>query len=730
MPGITVPSDWGGTETGWGQGLMALGAGLMDWSQILYKDARNDEAEAKRQAAIKEAYGKLGKAPTSDDYGAQTPEPGALYGPPEAAQPPGPQRSDEVEALRQQILEGEAMLAASAPELIDDYRNAARARLRQAELERDAKRIAPVLSQTRAQLGPDNKAAEAQINILIEGLRRGDLNATQVRAGLLTLSQEHTQRLSEAALDDEFSAVVNALAVDPRFNMYEYRPGTHDQESYQGGAFGNVKLLGELAKITSDMPPAKRNQFYRAIASAQSEGVAQVMIETQKENSELKAREEATKTALRMTLQGPPVTAAGQPAPSPTGTPAAPAAMGAPGPSASQAPASGVSPREWMGQDRFPESGAYSEHDNAMYMSGAQQELRDGIAGIDMGGDEQSRAAALEQVLQSWSTEHGVRFDDRQQVADFLAQDIEAPDAESRVERVIADALDVNSHFDVVQRAAQVETAEQAVKDLGDRLVAGVLGAWGAAADDPIYQEYAAKRMAQQDTVRKLYDAAADKLQAYMEDKALDAAAWYMRDNNAVRKAAEGLSGYVSQVADSYGFLFDTGSKLDARRQARYGAEMRAQKEREAQRSLPLREQRDRAQQDAANAAQRSAQRQAEQEAAGPMSPAMQAAEALRDKQGQVAQDIAQLQIKLGIKPRADSVEAGIEALRAEITQTRKELAAAGFESREEVGQRLRMFMRLRQKYAESGMVRREVLDALGSEIEKLRTQYRRTAGN
>jgi hypothetical protein len=737
MPGITVPSDWGGTESGWGAALTNLGSYAMDWGQILYKDARDDAAEKKRLTAIKEAYGKLIDQPSSGEMGDAPPVYGPpeppVYGPPEAGQmgvSQGPQRAeDPIASLRRQTLEGEALLAASAPELIDEYRAAAGERLRQAELERDSKLIAPVLSQTRAQLGPDNKAAEAQIGILVEGLRRGDLDATQVRAGLLALSQEHTARLNQAALDDEFSAVVNALAVDPRFNMYEYRSGTHDQESYQGGAFGNVKLLGELAKITSDMPPAKRNQFYRAIAGAQSEGVAQVMIETQKENRALKAREEATKAALRMTRQGPPVAAAGQPAPSPTGTPAAPAAMGAPGPSAGPAPAAGVSPREWMGQDRFPESGAYSKHDNAMYTSGAQQELRDAIAGIGMDGDEQSRAAALEQALQSWSSKHGVRFDDRQQVADFLAQDIEAPDTKSRVQRVIADALDVNSHADLVQRAAQAETAAQAVKDLGDRFVAGVLGAWGAAADDPIYQQYAMDRMAEKDTVRKLYDAAADKLQAYMEGKALDAAAWYMRDNNAVRKAAKELSGYVSEVADGYGSLIDTGSEIDARRQAKYKAQMRAQEKRQAQRRQPLEEQRDAAQAAAAAAAQRSAQRQAEQGAAGP-SPAMQEADALRDKQARVTQDIAQLQSQLGIKPRGDSVEAGMEDLRAQITQTRKELAAAGSGSREEVGRRLRMFMRLKQKYAESGMVRREVIDAVGSEIEKLRTQYRRTAGN
>lgn len=719
----------------WGQGLSAFGGAVINWGSILYNNARADAELQRREDAAAEAYGKLLQEPGSSELGDAPevfgpPEP-PIQGPPEAGQENmvrGPQlKGDPVAALQRQILEGEAILAAKAPDLIDDYRKAAAGRLRQAELERDSRLLAPTLSRTRAMLGADNKAAEEQLNILIEGLRRGDLTYTQVKAGMKALGQEHTQRLSEAALDAEFEAIVRSLTADPRFNMWGYNSRSHDRASYEAGAYGNVALLGELDRITDDMSPAQRNQFYRAIIGAETQGVAQVLMSTQSENNQLKKEREATRTAIAKVREsqaagappadpgapgamnyGPPGSAAGQPSP-----PAADVPEGQS--SAAQPAAAGVPWKQWAAQDHFKGSGVNASHDNAMYLASAQSELADAIAGIGMEGSEQERAAKVAQVLQSWSSKHGVRFDSPADVDAFLSQELEMPSVEERFARVMADVLRIDSQRDIIERAEQAETAVQAVKDVGDRLVAGMVGRYGEWTGDPEFQEYARQRMAEKDTVRQLYDSAAKAVRDAGEQGALAAADWYMRDKNALRTVVDDLSDYIDDVASSYAHWARSSTtagvvqrRLAAEQNARRRAEREAARRRAAERegtpsSAELRKNLAAAEQERDRARLRSKMKEVQRK----------------------AQDYADPQLQ---GPTPEWVERRLSELQVEVQEAAREYRHVG-SNRAELGRKLRSFMRMRQKYAalaDSGMVDRNVVDALSNEIEQLLKLYRR----
>jgi ribosomal protein S19E (S16A) len=451
---------------------------------------------------------------------------------------------------------------------------------------------------------------------------------------------------------------------------------------------------------------------------AESQGIAQTLMETQKENNQLKKEREATRVALQKVRDaqagvtapgqsvvdaGPPLSAAGQPAPEQP-------APGQPAPGAAQAATAGVPWKQWSATNRFKESGMYAKHDNDMYLASAQSELSDAIANIGLEGSEEQRAAAVAKAIQSWSSKHGVRFDSRAEVSEFLSQDVERPPVKERFERVVADALSIASREDIVRRASQAETVEQAVKDVGDRLVAGILAGVGAATDDAEYTAYARERMAEKDTLRRVYDSAAEAVQQAGEQGALDAARWYYRDKNVIRKVVDDLSDYIDNVADGYGALVDTGSERDARRQANVQRTMAGQVRRQQKRHDLLVDERDEALAAQGRAAMRSEDlRVAAEENRGQPSAAEQAAQQLRNKQA--------------------SVESDIQNLREQVETARGELQAAGLESRATIGRKLRSFMRMRQKYAamaDSGMVDRNVVEALSTEIEQLLKLYRR----
>lgn len=366
----------------------------------------------------------------------------------------------------------------------------------------------------------------------------------------------------------------------------------------------------------------------------------------------------------------------------------------------------------------------WSRHDSAMHVAQAQAELRENLGSVlTLDGTEQDRQAAVDRVITQWSRKYGVNPGTQAELRAFANEDLDTPSVEDRFDRaILGDVYQIANGRDLIERVEQAETVEQAVKDAGDLLVAGIVGAGGAATGDAEFQAYAAKRMRDNKTVRKVYEKAAEFVWenrselSGIAEKAADAKA-------AVQGAVDSLTDYIEEIADRWSYVGKSMTEQGIG-QRRLEAE-RSQRERDragrAERRATERDERDRLRdlEERLEEAGRLAQEQ------------FPRGQRQTRRRGQPQEDEPQLQgptPEYYARRQREQVERNIDELRSLIGEARQEYRHVG-SNRAELGRKLRTFMRMRQRYAamaDSGMLERDVVKALSNEIEQLRKLYQR----